>query len=66
MNMILIPKYWFLRKTRADLTGSINNTFTYKQWRLSSTFLYNFGAKTRLFRIFDGYSNSELSILKRI
>lgn len=36
-----------------DLTGSINNTFTYKQWRLGTTFLYNFGAKTRLFRLYD-------------
>ena len=51
---VLVPS----GKREPDLTGSINNTFTYKQWRLSSTFLYNFGAKTRLFRIFDGYSNS--------
>ena len=51
---VLVPS----GKREPDLTGSINNTFTYKQWRLSSTFLYNLGAKTRLFRIFDGYSNS--------
>ena len=44
-------------KREPDLTGSINNTFTYKQWRLGTTFLYNFGAKTRLFRLFDGYSS---------
>lgn len=44
-------------KREPDLTGSINNTFTYKQWRLATTFLYNFGAKTRLFRLFDSYSN---------
>ena len=51
---VLVPS----GKREPDLTGSINNTFTYKQWRLSSTFLYNLGAKTRLFRIFDGYSNA--------
>lgn len=43
-------------KREPDITGSINNTFTYKQWRLSSTLLYNLGAKTRLFRLFDGFS----------
>ncbi len=42
-------------KREPDLTGSINNTFTYKQWRLGFSFLYNFGARTRLFRIFDGF-----------
>ena len=45
-------------KREPDLTGSINNTFTYKQWRLNTTLLYNFGAKTRLFRLFDGFSSS--------
>ena len=45
-------------KREPDLTGSINNTFTYKQWRLSTTLLYNFGAKTRLFRLFDGFDSS--------
>lgn len=54
-------------KREPDLTGSINNTFTYKQWRLGTTLLYSFGAKTRLFRLFDGYSsgtgfNSEQNI----
>lgn len=41
-------------KREPDVTGSLNNTFTYKQWRLGTTFLFNFGAKTRLFRLFDG------------
>ncbi len=49
-------------KRDPDLTGSLSNTLTYKQWRLACTFLYNFGAKTRLFRMFDnlssGYSSS--------
>lgn len=40
-------------KREPDITGSISNTFTYKQWRLGITLLYNFGAKTRLFRLFD-------------
>lgn len=39
-----------------DITGSLNNTFTYKQWRLGTTFVFNCGAKTRLFRLFDGVS----------
>ncbi len=60
---VLVPS----GKREPDLTGSINNTFTYKQWRLGTTLLYNFGAKTRLFRLFDGYSsgsgfNSEQNI----
>ena len=41
-----------------DITGSINNTFTYKQWRLSSSLVYNLGAKTRLFRLFDGFATT--------
>lgn len=44
-----------------DVTGSISNTFTYKQWRLGTTFLYSFGAKTRLFRLFDGINSSAYS-----
>ena len=44
-----------------DVTGSINNTFTYKEWRLGFSLLYNFGARTRLFRLYDdivnGYSS---------
>ncbi|MBQ6965523.1 MAG: SusC/RagA family TonB-linked outer membrane protein [Bacteroidaceae bacterium] len=53
-------------KREPDLTGSINNTFTYKQWRLGITLLYNLGAKTRLFRLFDGINgngySSELNV----
>lgn len=41
-----------------DVTGSINNTFTYRNWRLGVTLLYNFGAKTRLFRLFDSMGSS--------
>ena len=41
-----------------DITGSLNNTFTYKQWRLGTTFVFNCGAKTRLFRLFDGVSGA--------
>ena len=44
-------------KRDPDVTGSINNTFTYKEWRLGFSMVYNFGARTRLFRIFDGYVN---------
>ena len=40
-----------------DITGSINNTFTYKQLRLSTSLIYNLGAKTRLFRLFDSMLN---------
>ncbi len=42
-------------KREPDLTGSLNNTFTYKQWRLGINLTYSFGASTRLFRIFDDY-----------
>lgn len=45
-------------KCEPDVTGSLNNTFTYKQWRLGATLIYNFGAKTRLFRLFDGVSGA--------
>ncbi len=45
-------------KREADLTGSINNTFTWREWRLGMTWTYAFGAKTRLFRLFDGFGNS--------
>lgn len=44
-----------------NVTGSLSNTFTYKQWRLGATLLYNFGAKTRLFRLFDGINGSDYS-----
>ncbi len=53
-------------KREPDITGSINNTFTYKQWRLGVTLLYNIGAKTRLFRLFDGVNgrgySSEINV----
>ena len=48
-------------KREPDITGSINNTFTYKQWRLGVTLLYNMGAKTRLFRLFDGVNGNGYS-----
>ena len=44
-----------------NVTGSLSNTFTYKQWRLGATLLYNFGAKTRLFRLFNGINGSDYS-----
>lgn len=44
-------------KREPDISGSLNNTFTYKQWRLGINLAYSFGAKTRLFRIFDNYQN---------
>ena len=49
---VLVPS----GKREADITGSINNTFTYKQWRLGITLTYAFGAKTRLFRLFDDFT----------
>ncbi|MBR1668584.1 MAG: SusC/RagA family TonB-linked outer membrane protein [Bacteroidaceae bacterium] len=49
---VLVPS----GKREPDLTGSLTNTFTYKQWRLGITFTYAFGAKTRLFRLFDGFT----------
>ena len=59
---VLIPS----GKREPDITGSINNTFTYKQWRLGITLLYSMGAKTRLFRLFDGVNgngySSELNV----
>ena len=54
---VLVPS----GKREPDVTGSISNTFTYKEWRLGCTFLYNFGAKTRLFRLFDGFGSSAYS-----
>lgn len=43
-----------------DYTGSINNTLTYKDWRLNIGLYYSLGASTRLFRVFkdfmSGYS----------
>jgi len=54
---VLVPS----GKREPDVTGSISNTFTYKQWRLGTTFLYSMGAKTRLFRLFDGINGSGYS-----
>lgn len=45
-------------KREADLTGSIGNTFTYKQWRLGINLTYSFGASTRLFRLFNGMNGN--------
>ncbi len=50
---VLVPS----GKREADITGSFNNTFTYKNWRLSTNFLYSMGAKTRLFRLFDDFAS---------
>ena len=51
---VLVPS----GKREADLTGSINNTFTWREWRLGMTWTYAFGAKTRLFRLFDGFATN--------
>lgn len=37
------------------LSGGINNTFTYKNFRLNMTLAYSLGAKTRLFKLYDNY-----------
>ena len=49
---VLVPS----GKREPDVTGSFTNTFTYRQWRLGVTFTYAFGASTRLFRLFDGFT----------
>ena len=49
---VLVPS----GKREPDITGSLSNTFTYKQWRLGITFTYSFGASTRLFRLYDGFT----------
>lgn len=49
---VLVPS----GKREPDLTGSVSNTFTYKQWRLGITCTYAFGASTRLFRLYDGFT----------
>ena len=51
---VLVPS----GKREADLTGSLFNTFTYRQWRLGVNLTYAFGASTRLFRLFDGMGSS--------
>ena len=33
-------------------SGSFNNTFTYKNWRVAISMAYSLGAKTRLFRLY--------------
>lgn len=43
-----------------NVTGSLSNTLTYKQWRLTTSLLFNFGANTRLFRLFDGYTQGRM------
>lgn len=52
-------------KRDPDITGSITNTFNYKQWRLGITMNYSLGASTRLFRLMEdfvsGY-NAEMNI----
>ena len=49
---VLVPS----GKREPDITGSLSNTFTYKQWRLGVTFTYAFGASTRLFRLYDDFT----------
>lgn len=48
-----------------DVTGSINSTLSWKNWRLNVSLYYSLGAKTRQFRLFDdfvsGYS-SEMNV----
>lgn len=44
-----------------DVVGSINNTFTYKNWQLGASLLYSLGAKTRKLRLYDGYANGEFA-----
>lgn len=40
-----------------NITGSINNTFNYRSWRLGITMNYSLGAKTRLFRMMEDFVN---------
>ncbi len=49
---VLVPS----GRREPNVTGSINNTFTYKQLRLSTSMTFSLGAKTRLFRLFDAVS----------
>lgn len=37
------------------MSGNINNTFTYKNWRLNSVLAYSLGSKVRLFQAYKGY-----------
>lgn len=38
------------------MSGTINNTLRYKQWRLNAVLNYSFGSKVRLFKMFNGTS----------
>lgn len=52
-----------------DITGNINNTFNYKNWRLNISMVYNLGAKTRLFRVmsdFVGGYSSEMNVNREL
>lgn len=49
-------------KRTPDVVGSVNNSFTYQNWQLGVSFLYSFGAKTRLLRQYDAYSNDDPTI----
>ncbi len=52
-------------KRDPDITGSISNTFSYRQWRLGIQLNYSLGAKTRLFRMMEDFMNgysAELNI----
>lgn len=52
-------------KREPDITGSVNTTFNYKQWRLGINFTYSFGASTRLFRMMKDFTKgytSEMNI----
>lgn len=40
-------------KREPDVSGSVNNTFTWREWRLGINLVYSCGANTRLFRLFD-------------
>lgn len=44
-------------KRDPDITGSLSNTFTCKQWRLGVQLNYSLGAKTRLFRMMEDFVN---------
>ena len=37
------------------ISGNINNTLTWRQWRLNAVLTYSMGNNVRLFRLYDGY-----------
>ena len=37
------------------MSGNINNTFTYKNWRLNMVLAYSLGSKIRRFKLYNGY-----------